>query len=52
MKGKTLKAKVKPKIQTIKCPVYKCFKELENDEALFRHYESAHKDLKEMGLDL
>jgi hypothetical protein len=35
-----------------KCPVYKCFLELMTEEALVKHYDEAHKDLKELGLEL
>lgn len=34
------------------CPVYKCFKEFKDEEALVKHYNEAHADLKMLGLDL
>jgi hypothetical protein len=36
----------------LKCPVYNCFKEMVDDEALMRHYDENHKDLKDLGLEL
>jgi hypothetical protein len=36
----------------LKCPVFKCFKEMSTDEALLKHYDEAHQDLKALGLDL
>ena len=51
IKKKTIGPKMKtPKI--LKCPVYKCFKVVNDDEQLMRHYEEVHKDLKELGLEL
>lgn len=39
--GKTLKYKVKP-ITQLKCPVYKCFKEVIDDDSLLKHYDESH----------
>lgn len=36
----------------LKCPVYKCFKEMSNEQMLIKHYDESHKDLKELGLEL
>ena len=36
----------------VKCPVYKCLKEVLDDEQLMKHYSEQHQDLKSLGLDL
>ena len=36
----------------LRCPVYKCFKEVYDDEGLLKHYAESHQDLKALGLDL
>ncbi len=54
IKKKRLQKK-KEKMQTRqkpKCPVYNCFQEVNDDEALMKHYDLKHQDLKALGLDL
>jgi hypothetical protein len=55
MKNKKLKAESQQpseKKKISKCPVYKCFKEVADDDQLMKHYNEAHQDLKALGLDL
>ena len=44
MKGKHAKI--------LKCPVYECFKPMNDDDQLMKHFEECHRDLKEVGLEL
>lgn len=46
------KKRNKKEPRKLKCPVYNCFLEMNDDESLVRHYAEAHRDLKALGLDL
>ena len=39
-----------PKI--LKCPVYKCYKTMNDDDQLMRHFDDEHRELKDLGLEL
>ncbi len=52
--SKKQKKNMKGKMQagSVQCPVYKCFKECSDDSALMQHYNEAHNDLRQLGLEL